>query len=396
MKYYTLEDVRKKNVKAVVYSDLHIKERHGAVPYLPAVRQVVGKVVELAEEFEVPTFSAGDTFDKAKPTPPEIRSFLVDALRSFSHTSNDNYIISGNHVKSRLDRDDIVSVLTSGVEGFIDSVKHCDKPLAVTHDDITYHLWPYGPEMKSQESFEKALGNFRKEAENAAGKYQVLVSHFATKESLSGMGHKIPNGLALTADMLGDSFDFVILGDYHRPQVVVDSPRVEYVGAPSQLSFGDEFPGCVGFLVKDGDTLRMLRVKTRDLVDDPSTLPLFRTFQASKRNAYCADIGMLERICDRSPERVPENHCYRVKGGKGSKAYEVFLKARERLACKVFFVNESKDEDKIADELEGGLHDFINMKFDSRRFKRDFLQFVEDNYEYKKDEIELLEDIIYE
>lgn len=88
----------------------------------------------------------------------------------------------------------------------------------------------------------------------------ILISHFGLSEGLLNSGISIVSEIKL-ADLIG-RYKLVLLGHYHKPQVII-RPDISlyYVGSPVQLDWGEK-GDIKRFLVVDTDTLDVQSIPT--------------------------------------------------------------------------------------------------------------------------------------
>ena len=167
------------------------------------------------------------------------RSFLL--FKDFIEENPDIQfrIIHGNHdITSRSDNDDtsVISLFDSHV-----NVKTYINP--EVDDIITYLPWSNDITKKLHE----VLPN------------KILISHVALSEASTSSGLSIRTGVSLK-DF--SKFDLVLLGDYHKPQMLeINNTKVYYSGSPIQLTRGEAGEE-KRFLVIDSDTLEVKSIPT--------------------------------------------------------------------------------------------------------------------------------------
>src|SRR5690606_6034384 len=92
--------------------------------------------------------------------------------------------------------------------------------------------------------------DFIKGIDTDFGKPPILLGHLGVDGGFVGKGSYAMADVFSVDDLRPDLFKYVLLGHYHRKQMLNDLPHVMYVGAPIQHSFNDEGED-KGFVVID-------------------------------------------------------------------------------------------------------------------------------------------------
>lgn len=231
-----------------VFSDLHIKDRFGSLPYLKYVNMFV-KAVDAymsSQSHPVEVLHLGDLFDTSRPSANEVDcSFQL--LKTFNSQPSPEsgvdscFFLMGNHSQEEIGKKDIEKVVIensniSHVQA-IDSVSSISSLIngITSYRAIPYHkgIFEYG---KFKEALDSVQGN-------------VALFHGGFNNALGDMGYKLEKGVTLE---LGDlnGVDLLVAGDYHRHQLIdnPDGKAVVYCGAVFPFSFGHQFQGRVGFI----------------------------------------------------------------------------------------------------------------------------------------------------
>jgi len=85
----------------------------------------------------------------------------------------------------------------------------------------------------------------------------LLVTHIGVDGAFVGKNKHIMVNKITPEDLMYHKFKYVVLGDYHKPQIIVGTDNMFYTGAPLQHNFNDEGENR-GFWVVD--TLKRLQM----------------------------------------------------------------------------------------------------------------------------------------
>lgn len=247
-KFSEVQEVLSQIDPVFMYSDLHIARRFGGMDYLPVVRDFFSKI----EQFKGPHLFLGDLFHNSRPTPSEIR-LLLDVLETTPKT----YLLEGNHTVASTAEPTIVEALENVIQA-----RHVvvSEPRAVQldipkigggHESVNFIFIPYSKEIDEEGHIEGIIKeHYVRECRN------VGLIHCALAGSKSGTGHPLVNVGQPVNDSRLRGLDALFAGDFHRHQLLNEDGNVcvMYVGAPSQMTFGDNFDPQVGILyVEDGE-----------------------------------------------------------------------------------------------------------------------------------------------
>lgn len=210
------------------------------------------RIVEMANELQVPLVFAGDAWERRRPTPAELIAFF----RPLDKARLEPLIIPGNHDVEAFDRPTGYDVRSPEIAARRFRF-HVPRPDVVAVDGVVFCCLPWAPPghlVALQEGGDRDELNHRL----AAGLVEIARGLHAQARELKAdaaavlLAHWNVTGAVTTTGMtvdffreptlpLGDleaiGFDAVVLGHIHRPQLLGD--RTFYVGSPMPLNFGE-------------------------------------------------------------------------------------------------------------------------------------------------------------
>lgn len=169
-------------------------------------------------------FILGDLFHSRHPDAPTLKA-VSRALRELADVCM-VYILPGNHDAHGKNSD--VYSLSMFNELRIPGIMVFDSPEIFTEDDVDFVIMPWVPDNK----FAEKLADFTKGALLASRK-KVLLMH-QTIAGSSANGRKMSG---ISPREFAKDFDLVLSGHIHEPQRI--GPKVQYLGSPLPLSFGE-------------------------------------------------------------------------------------------------------------------------------------------------------------
>lgn len=218
----------------IVVADSHAeKSRVGWVAY--AVFDMIGKV--MLEHKATGLIHGGDWFDTRGKIPTMVGNRLYNKIKEFISKYGSIYTVVGNHdlaVSEGGVEESALHVFEQEIDGFYAGDAQepkclCDTP--VLGCDI--YLIGYS----SSVNLEELVRNI----EIDPNKVNIAVMHQVTMCSETSTGYIFGEGV--DAELLSKKFTFSILGDIHKPQLVLDNVLVP--GAPYAMDFSDnEDRGC--------------------------------------------------------------------------------------------------------------------------------------------------------
>jgi DNA repair exonuclease SbcCD nuclease subunit len=222
-------------MKALVFSDLHLHSHKGSIDRLQDCLQTLNWVFETAEAKGAKyIFFLGDLFHEQGKIDvlTYLRTFEVFMQHMLDDAKDiDVYLLVGNHDMYHKQRWDVNSVkpLTA-----IPRVHLIDKPCTVEIGGRTIDWLPH-------------VDNPIKFLDSLTGK-SLLLGHLAvdgaTLNTFYGVKSDViveyDNDMSRVSANIFQDWQLVLLGHYHGQQRLCNK-KLEYVGSPLQLSFGEAF-----------------------------------------------------------------------------------------------------------------------------------------------------------
>jgi len=225
--------------KALIWSDLHIHAHKDRADRLQNCIDVLNWIFEEASKNDCKyIFFLGDLFhERAKiDVKNYLKTFEVFMNHMIKDSANkDVYLLVGNHDMYHKERWDINSIKPLSA---IPKVHIIDCPQQIIIDDIKIDWMPH------TENPIKELIDLKKKNKEAG---HVLLGHMSVNGALLNtcFGTKSDVVVEYDNDMIPvdvgqfEDWNHVFLGHYHGAQKL--NEKVEYVGSPLQLTFGEAF-----------------------------------------------------------------------------------------------------------------------------------------------------------
>lgn len=216
----------------LIFSDIHIHSHKKRTERLQDCIDALEWIFSLAKEKNIKNVVfAGDLFHDRQ------RIDVLTYCKTFEifqkYKGLNIYLLLGNHDLWYFQKWDISSVTPLSA---IDGVRVIDKPCTLKIDDHEISFLPYTH--NPIEDLEKIKNN---------SKYKILFGHVAIDGAVWNVMHGTQAEVSvehdgdmhkITSDIFSE-WDQVFLGHYHAAQKL--TPKVEYIGSPLQLSFGEAF-----------------------------------------------------------------------------------------------------------------------------------------------------------
>ena len=226
--------------KALIFSDLHVHSHKGSINRLQDCVNVLDWVFLQAAEHKCDyVFFLGDLFhERAKiDVMNYLRTFEVFMKHMIDDASHRQvYLLVGNHDMYHKERWDINSIKPLSA---IPGVHIVQSPLTIRIGGRDINWLPH------TENPIKELAHLKQDNDGKAG--DLLLAHIAVHGALTNIFYGLRSDVIVEYDndmipldvTMFDEWPMTILGHYHGSQKLSD--RVEYVGSPLQLSFGEAF-----------------------------------------------------------------------------------------------------------------------------------------------------------
>jgi len=230
-------------------SDWHIGRTFHGTPTLPALRDVLGALVQAVADHEVDVvLVAGDVFDSTTPS-AECYTLLTDVLDGLREAGARVVVTSGNHdsaarlgFQARLLRDGIHVLTDPAAIGAPVTVHDEHGPVHIygipyLEPALVRRQWP-GVRTHAQ-ALTRAMDIVRADADARGGRYVTLAHCFAAGvQATPHLERDIQQGgLDVVPVATFDGPDYCALGHIHGRSTLTE--RVRYAGAPLHYSFGE-------------------------------------------------------------------------------------------------------------------------------------------------------------
>ncbi len=219
-------------MKVLLVSDLHfgVQLPHAKLSVdrrtsdrLKDVAAVGASILELAEsEGASAIFVLGDLFDKAAPAMETIR-VVAETLKSWASESRPVFVMPGNH--DAYDKAGAKTTLELFRTLDLPNIHIMDGGKVATFDEVVFWALPWVPDV----CVSQIVAGFPVEEDTV----DVCLIHQTVDGCVDG---KRSLSSPLKESAL-DAFDVVFSGHIHQPQRI---GRVQYLGSPLQLRFGDD------------------------------------------------------------------------------------------------------------------------------------------------------------
>lgn len=231
-------------MKALIFSDLHCHQHKNSQSRLEDCIEVLEWVFKTAKSKNIDLIIfCGDLFhDRAKIDILTYQRVFETFQKYVDDKGPEVYLLLGNHDLFFFESKEISSVYPLSS---IKNIKVISKPSVVDIRNYKVGFMPYTHDPISDLENIK-IREFKKNLEvNPNNKYKVLFGHIAVHGALFNLIYGTradvqiegDAGMTIVTPDIFDNFDRVFLGHYHAAQEL--NSKVEYVGSPLQLSFGE-------------------------------------------------------------------------------------------------------------------------------------------------------------
>lgn len=189
--------------------------------------ETLQKSFDIARENKAMMLIGGDLFHNRGSINTRVFNLTFEVFNRNQDVAT--IILRGNH-------DSVSNSLrtTASIEplGALPNVEIVSEPTTVEFGDTKFLFMPYGDETEE-------MKQYIQEFEPAKGK-NLFIGHIGLEGSLQGRGsHRLAGAFGLP-DLRPDVFDYIMLGHYHKRQILGDNPNFIYGGNFMQHNFGDE------------------------------------------------------------------------------------------------------------------------------------------------------------
>jgi DNA repair exonuclease SbcCD nuclease subunit len=222
--------------KALIFSDLHLHAHKDRIDRLQDCVKTLEWIFETAKSHNCRyIFFLGDLFHERSKI--DVLNYLkaFEVFMKYAYKKIDVYLLVGNHDMYHKEKWDVNSIKPFTA---IQNVHIIEKPKALKFDDCLIDWLPH------TENPIKELADLAQQ-HNGAG--DVLLAHIAINGAMTNTFYGVKSDVITEYDNemmpvdIGILKDYkrVFLGHYHGAQNL--NSKVEYIGSPLQLSFGEAF-----------------------------------------------------------------------------------------------------------------------------------------------------------
>ena len=248
MDFLTFVSKRKK-MKILHVSDLHIGKRVNEYALLEEQEYVLNRIVDIAKEERPDAIVlAGDIYDKTVPS-AEAVCVLDDFLAALAKLEKSVFIISGNHDSA--ERIAFGSRIMEASRVYLSPVYDGTIKPVVLNDgrvEVAFYMMPfikpsqvqhYAEEDVQLKSYDEAMHYVIDQMKVDPKRKNVLIAHqYITGAERSESEDMIVGGLENVDAAVFEPFDYVALGHLHRPQHC-GRETIRYSGSPMKYSFSE-------------------------------------------------------------------------------------------------------------------------------------------------------------
>lgn len=229
--------------------------------------EALQKVFDIARENDATLIIGGDIFHKRGSVKTEVFNKVFELVER--NYDVDVLMLRGNH-------DAVTNSLytSSSIEpfGVLSNVTVINEPEVMNYPDSTRILFlPYGDETEEMKKF------INEEAGKEKDRPTILVAHIGVEGASQGKHSHRLSGAFGYGDLAPEYFDYILLGHYHKRQLLGTNPKHLYGGSFMQHNFGDEGQdkgvhlidseeGTIDFIPIE--TTKFRTITTKDNIDD--------------------------------------------------------------------------------------------------------------------------------
>ena len=173
---------------------------------------------------------AGDVFHKRAIIDVTVFNSTYRILKSFKDSNINVHIISGNH-------DDVDSSLTptTSLNTFYDIAHVIEDKEVFTIGDIEVVAVAYS---KSKKKILNTIATLRDECKQPNN--AILLAHLGLTGAVTGSSNYTMKDEYNLTDLKPNLWSYIVLGHYHKPQLIKNTNNTFYCGTPIQNNFNDE------------------------------------------------------------------------------------------------------------------------------------------------------------
>lgn len=214
---------------------------------------VLQKSFDLARKNNATLVHGGDLFHKRGAVGTEVFNLVFNVFKN--NPDVPTILMRGNH-------DSVTNSLYSESSivpfGALPNVTTIEVPTAFTYgEEVNIYFLPYGDEKAE-------MINFINDIKPSENKKSILFGHIGVNGAVSGTSSFKLGGEFTLDELRPDVFEYILLGHYHKKQILGGDPKHLYGGALMQQSFSDEgyTPGAHLIDIKK-NTLTFIPIESR-------------------------------------------------------------------------------------------------------------------------------------
>lgn len=176
---------------------------------------------------------AGDLFHKRANLSVMVFNQTFRVLESFYNCGITVDVLAGNH--DHVDNSDIPENSLYGLRHIV-NVRDKNETVLIQdmNSDVELVFVPYSKNKDLMLSYVKSYEN------SSDSVVPILITHVGVDGAFVGKNKHIMTNKIVPEDLMYHKFKYVVMGDYHKPQIVVGTDNMFYTGAPIQHNFNDE------------------------------------------------------------------------------------------------------------------------------------------------------------
>lgn len=209
---------------------------------------------------------AGDVFHKRAIIDVTVFNSTYRILKSFKDSNINVHIISGNH-------DDVDSSLTptTSLNTFYDIAHVIEDKEVFTIGDIEVVAVAYS---KSKKKILNTIATLRDECKQPNN--AILLAHLGLTGAVTGSSNYTMKDEYNLTDLKPNLWSYIVLGHYHKPQLIKNTNNTFYCGTPIQNNFNDEILDTEG----DYNGFYVINTETKELNFQKIIAPRFVTLNS--------------------------------------------------------------------------------------------------------------------
>lgn len=220
--------------------------------------EALQETFDIAREHNADMILGGDLFHRRGSVKVEVFNKVYETF----HKNKDVnvYMLRGNH-----DANTNSLYTQSSIEPFqyLENVTVISEPTRIDKEgnNVSITFLPYGDEVEDMKDF------LDTDSQSTSYETQILVAHIGVEGATQGKRSHRLSGAFGYGDLHPDTYQFILLGHYHKRQMLGGNPNHLYGGSFLQHNFGDEGQDKgVHVIDTDEGTTTFVPIKTRQFI----------------------------------------------------------------------------------------------------------------------------------